>query len=88
MTSFGPLLVCFVSFSLSPPRLLSSRRSVWSGGGVAVLSPFVVARVPTPRAVARGGGCGCFRGPRSGFCRHPGVISLINKNLKEIKSNS
>ena len=88
VTSLGPLLICFVSFSLSSPRLLSSHRSVWSGGGVAVLSPFVVARIPTPRAVARGGAWGCFRGPRSGFCHHPGVISLINKNLKEIKSNS
>jgi hypothetical protein len=79
VTSLGPLLVCFVSFSLSPPCLLSSRRSVWSGGGVAVLSLFVVARFPTPRAVARGGGWGCFRGLLSGRRRRPGVISLINK---------
>ena len=84
--SFGPLLVCFVSFALSPPCLLSSCCSVWSGGGIAILSPFVVACIPTLQAVACGGGWGCFHGPWSGCCHHPGVISLINENLKEIKS--
>jgi hypothetical protein len=86
--SFGPLLVCFVSFSLSPPHLLLSHHSVWSGGGIAILSLFVVAHIPTLQAVTHSSGWGCFSGPQSGCCHHPGIISLINKNLKEIKSNS
>ena len=41
----------------SPRRFVSPLhlRSVWPGGGVAVVSPFGTP-IPTPRAVARGGG--------------------------------
>jgi hypothetical protein len=72
--------VCFPSSSLSLPRLPSFRPGsvlVWFGGGVAVLLVFIVARIPTPRAVARGGGWWCFRGPVGGRRRCPDVVSLL-----------
>jgi hypothetical protein len=66
LTSLGPfirficLLLVVVPFGLVAGLPFSRR--------------FVVGRVPTPRAVARGVGWGCFRGPVSG--RRPGVVSF------------
>jgi hypothetical protein len=64
-TSLGP----FIHHLLVVSPLSSSRHSVvvlFALVAVLVLSfsrRFVVARIPTPRAVARGGGWGCFCGP-------------------------
>ena len=63
--SLGPLLLLLrllLLVSPSSPVVLSPRRfvsplrlrSVWLGGGIAVVSPFGTP-IPTPRAVAHGG---------------------------------
>ena len=80
MMSLRPFFVCLASSTLSPLVSHCSICIPFSFGLVVALPfscCFVVVPMPTPQAVAHGGGWGCFRGPESGCRRRPDVISLL-----------